>query len=140
MISGNNSWYVWSQYCSQGVCGITGGTLYSNASYEQLYISREERKMGPSSFGGSVTKSTACGVSDWIRSATKYVDGDESQTITGWYAVAVLCPGGKWCRSYKSDNKYTLYPSPFSGKFTAAYWFGQSCFPSSVSRTLTVKP
>ena len=141
-VSGGRTWGLATLYCSGGVCGTVYGELYSNAGYEHRYISREERRVGnPTDFLGSVfPKSTSCGTSDWLRNATKFVDGDGSQTITGWYETATICPSDKRCRSWRSNNLYTLYPSPHSGKFTSGMWFGNACVPNSISKTLTVSP
>ncbi len=141
-VSGSRTWGLATLYCSSGICGTVYGELYSIAGYEHRYITREERRVGnPTDFGGSVfPRSTFCGSSDWLRNATKYEDGDGVQTITGWIAEYTICPADKRCRAWQSDNLYTLSPSPFSGKFTSGFWFGNACFPNTISKTLTVSP
>jgi hypothetical protein len=141
-VKGTKQWFITTLYCEPGACGLVGVNLQSNAGYEHTYITKEERRMGPQDFGGAVwPKQTSCGNSDWMRYATQYVDGDGSVNITGWVAGASICPIDKRCRTWLSNNKYTLYPSPFSGKFNSAIWFGESCTPNaSTARTLTISP
>lgn len=140
-VSDRRTWGLATLYCSSGVCGTVYRELASDAGYEHRYISREERRVGPTDFGGHVfPRSTFCGISDWLRNATRYVDGDGTQTITGWSETAVICPPEYYCRNWRSNNLYTLYPSPFSGKFTSGFWFGNACFPNTISKTLTVSP
>lgn len=38
------------------------------------------------------------------------------------------------------NGKSGFTPSPFSGKFTSGFWFGNACFPNTISKTLTVSP